>query len=100
MYSGSQNSVCGRDGLPRVVLSSKELLLASCAFLYIVGGVGWVGREYLGFVRSLPPEERYQKEIFIDVGVGTKILNGSLFWPIRLANELLWDENENNTLQV
>jgi hypothetical protein len=92
MYSSSQNSVCGRDGLPRVVLSSNELLLASCAFLYIVGGVGWGTREYLGYVRSLPAAERGRKEIALDVGEVSKVLKRVPFWPYHLLDELLWDE--------
>lgn len=87
------NTLCGQDGVPRIVFNKKtayNFAILTLLFIYIAGWIGWVGRKYLKY--SSISENKFEKEILIDFPVFFSIMSSGYLWPIETWQEFMNNE--------
>ncbi len=89
---------CGDDGLPHLIIGPTiepfgalymrghegDVLIPAHIFIFIVGIIGWSGREYLKLARA--SKDPIDKEIFIDLDLLKTALIKGAQWPF-MANK-------------
>jgi photosystem I subunit 3 len=92
---GEQGLLCGVDGLPHLIADGRlnhagEFLAPGFLFLYIAGYIGWAGRSYLKYTRTI--EKPNEGEIIINVPVAIGMISATFLWPFLAWNELILGE--------
>jgi photosystem I subunit III len=87
---GAAGLLCGTDGLPHLITDGRwnhsgEFVIPGIFFLYITGWIGWVGRSYVQWAKSL--EKPTEKEIIIDVPVALGFITTGFIWPVSAFKE-------------
>jgi photosystem I subunit 3 len=84
------NLLCGKEGLPRIVVSGQwglnAVIIPGLLFIYITGWIGWVGRKYISFASAT--ENAVENEIIINVPAALSIMANGFAWPYQAFNEL------------
>lgn len=89
---GNQGLFCGADGLPHLIIIDLqkghvgELLYPGYLFLVITGYIGWIGRSYLYYTKTIT--NPVDNEIIINIIVAIGIVTTSFFWPLVFWKEL------------
>ena len=99
---GDSDLLCGKDGLPHLVVDGNpvhlgEFVLPGIGFLYTAGYIGSAGRKYVKTVaKTKNPAEN---EIIIDVPLALTIMLSNYLWPLKawdefIAGDLVADKDE------
>lgn len=89
---GNSNLLCGKEGLPRIIVSGQwdhtnEFVIPGILFLYITGWIGWVGRKYIRYASGT--ENPFENEIILNVPVAISIMNSGFLWPLDAWKEFI-----------
>nr|NP_045152.1 photosystem I subunit III [Cyanidium caldarium]Q9TLW6.1 RecName: Full=Photosystem I reaction center subunit III; AltName: Full=PSI-F; Flags: Precursor [Cyanidium caldarium]AAF12941.1 unknown [Cyanidium caldarium]WDB00276.1 photosystem I subunit III [Cyanidium caldarium] len=82
--------LCGEDGLPHLITDgdwqhSGEFFIPSVLFIYIAGWIGWAGKGYLQYSKTLTKPN--ENEIIIDLPRALKYMFSGFAWPILALKE-------------
>ena len=88
---GEQGLLCGKDGLPRLIVDGNlqhlgEFTYPGIGFLYVAGWIGYAGRSYV--ISNKETDKPLDGEIIIDVPKALQIMFASAGWPLLAVREL------------
>ena len=88
---GEAGLLCGKDGLPHLIVDGNTEHLGECAvpgvgFLYVAGWIGYAGRSYVQMNKNTAKPT--EGEIIIDVPAALGVMFQAGAWPLLAGLEL------------